>query len=149
MNESLLPTRNVLQGGEVLRIVTTDGRRMVMPLAALLDAAEARFATRAGEAGLLADCWRAINAQRDDIAVLTARILVQEAKPTPAAVNLTPLLDRIAALEARPIVSTVGLATQASVNTVASSASTNAADIAALAIRVAKLESEIKLKKDK
>lgn len=80
MNESLLPTRNVLQGGEVLRIVTTDGKRMVMPLSALLDAAEARFSTRVAEAGLLAACWQAINAQRDDIAVLTARVLVLEAQ---------------------------------------------------------------------
>lgn len=80
MNESLLPTRTVLQGTEVLRIVTTDGRRMVMPLSALLDAAETRFATRAAEAGLMANCWQAIYALRDDIAVLTARVMVLESE---------------------------------------------------------------------
>lgn len=114
MNESLLPTRNVLLGGEVLRVVGTDGRPLRVPLTALLDAAEARFATRAGEAGLLAACWQAIYALRDDIAVLTARVLV---------------------LEAKPPVSTAGLATQTSVT--------------ALTARVAALEAEIKLKKDK
>jgi hypothetical protein len=149
MDESLLPTRTVLQGTEVLRVVGSDGKPLRVPLEALLSIAEARFATRAGEAGLMADCWREIYAQRDDIAGLTARVLVQETKPTPAAVNLTPLTDRIAVLEARPIVSTAGLATQASVNAVASSASTNTADLAALTVRVVKLESEIKLKKDK
>jgi hypothetical protein len=80
MNESLLPTRNTLQGGEVLRVVGTDGKPLRVPLTALLDAAEARFATRASEAGLLAACWQAIYAQRDDIAVLTARVLVLEAQ---------------------------------------------------------------------
>lgn len=37
MNESLLPTRNVLQGGEVLRVVGTDGKPLRVPLSALLD----------------------------------------------------------------------------------------------------------------
>lgn len=80
MNESLLPTRNTLQGGEVLRVVGTDGKPLRVPLTALLDAAEARFATRAGEAGLIANCWQEIYALRDDIAVLTARALVLESE---------------------------------------------------------------------
>jgi hypothetical protein len=135
MNESLLPTRMVLQGGEVLRIVGPDGRPMRLPLTALLDAAEARFATRTAEAGLLADCWRAIYANRDDLAVLTARTLV---------------------LEAKPPVSIAGLATQASVTALAANVTALAANVTALVAsvtaltaRVGTLESEIKTKKDK
>jgi hypothetical protein len=128
MNESLLPTRAVLQGGEVLRVVGTDGKPMRLPLSALLDAAEARFATNSAEAAQGAGLWTALNA----------------------------LIARVVTLEARPVVSIAGLATQSSVNTVASAAAVNAADIAtlrtslnSLTARVTALEGEIKLKKDK
>lgn len=128
MNESLLPTRNVLQGGEVLRVVGTDGKPMRLPLSALLDAAEARFATNTAEATARTALWAAVNA----------------------------LIARVATLEARPVVSIAGLATQSSVNTVASTAAVNAADIASLrtslnslTARVVTLEADIKLKKDK
>jgi hypothetical protein len=119
VNESLLPTRFAFQGGEVLRVIDADGKPARLPLTALLDAAEARFTTTSAEATARSALWAAVNA----------------------------LVARIATLETRP--STAGLATQASVNAVASTASTNAADIAALAVRVSKLEAEIKLKKDK
>jgi outer membrane murein-binding lipoprotein Lpp len=142
MNESLLPTRTVLQGGEMLRVVGVDGKPMRLPLSALLDAAEARFATNAKEAAQNAGLWTAVNALSDDIKVLTARTLV---------------------LEARPVVSIAGLATQASVtaltssvSTLTSSVSTLTSNVAALTTsvtaliaRVTALESEIKLKKDK
>lgn len=142
MNESLLPTRNVLQETEMLRVVGADGRPLRLPLGALLDAAEARFATNAAEAAARTALWSAVNA-------LAARVAGLEAAPAPAPADLAPLAARVTALEARPVVSTAGLATQAAVNAVASSASTNAADVAALAVRVARLEAEIKLKKDK
>lgn len=99
MNESLLPTRTTLQGGEVLRIVGTDGKPLRVPLSALLDAAEQRFATRSGEATKIQGLWAAVNDQaarlaalekaaapvdlnplRDDVAVLTARVLVLESQ---------------------------------------------------------------------
>lgn len=128
MNESLLPTRNAFQGTEVLRVVDADGRPLRMPLNALLDAAEARFATNIREDAKVAALWQEVSA----------------------------LIDRLKALEAKPVVSIAGLATQSSVNTVASTASVNAADIAALhtslnslTARVAVLEDQIKLKKDK
>lgn len=128
MNESLLPTRNTLQGTEVLRVVGADGKPMRLPLAALLDAAEARFATNSREDAKVGALWQEVSA----------------------------LVDRLKALEARPTVSIAGLATQASVNTVASAQSVTAADLATartdlnnLTARVVSVEAEIKLKKDK
>jgi cell division protein FtsB len=121
-DERLLPTVTRMTGGEVLRVMGADGKRMTMPLNALLDAAEARFATRAGEAGLLAACWQAIYAQRDDIAVLKARILVLEAQAPALAANVTALAANVTAL---------------------------VASVSALTARVSGLESEIKTKKDK
>lgn len=128
MNESLLPTRPVLLGTEVLRGVGPDGAPLRVPVAAVLDAAEARFATLAAEATARTALWAAVNA-------LTARI---------------------ATLEAQPVAGITGLATQASVNTVAAAQSVTAADLAtartslnSLTARVTTLEAEIKLKKDK
>lgn len=59
-DERLLPTVTRMTGGEVLRVMGPDGKRMLMPLNALLDAAEARFATRTGEAGELARVWTSV-----------------------------------------------------------------------------------------
>lgn len=124
-DERLLPTVTRMTGGEVLRVMGTDGKRMLMPLNALLDAAEARFATRVGEATQMASAWQTINAQRDDIAVLTARILeasIVATHVTALAANVTALMANVTAL-----------------NT----------NVTALTARVVTLESEIKLKKDK
>jgi hypothetical protein len=105
----------------MLRVVGADGKPLRVPLTALLNAAEARFATTAREDAKVGALWQEVNA----------------------------LIDRLKALEARPVVSVAGLATQSAVNTVASAQSVTAADVAELTVRVAKLESEIKLKKDK
>lgn len=106
-DERLLPTVGRLTGGEVLRVVGPDGKRMLMPVSSLLDAAVGRFATQAGENARVAALWDAVNSLtsrtaaledvadepdpvsgvlqaeidklHDSVAVLTARVLVLEA----------------------------------------------------------------------
>ena len=157
MNESLLPTRTVLQGNEVLRIVGADGRPVRLPLSSLLDAAEARFATNAREDSELKAAWDAINstisrvmdleqAERDAnyLAALDALVARLANEVLPA---IDGLKTRVGTLEAKPAVSTAGLATQSSVNALASQLSAaNAAltqlrlDLTALTTRVTTLE---------
>jgi len=91
MNESLLPTRPVLLGTEVLRGVGPDGSPLRVPVAALLDAAEARFATNAKIAAL----WQEVSALIDRLKALEA---VQDANEQFPAPDLQP---EIAALTAR------------------------------------------------
>jgi hypothetical protein len=60
-DELLLPMNAKLSGGEMLRVVSGNGRSMLVPVGALM-------------AGPV------IEALRDDLAVLTARVLVLEAE---------------------------------------------------------------------
>jgi hypothetical protein len=101
LNESLLPTRNVLQGGEVLRVVGTDGRPLRVPLAALLDIAEARFATRAAEASSVKGLWDAVNSLTGRVAALedlwdASASFADDLRP-----ELDALAARVKALEAQ------------------------------------------------
>jgi hypothetical protein len=59
-DELLLPMRSKLTGGEMLRVVSGSGRSMLVPVTALLDGS--------------------FTSLRDDILVLTARVLVLEAE---------------------------------------------------------------------
>jgi hypothetical protein len=59
-DELLLPMHPTLTGGEMLRVVSGSGRSMLVPVTALLDGS--------------------FTSLRDDILVLTARVLVLEAE---------------------------------------------------------------------
>jgi hypothetical protein len=91
MNESLLPTRPVLLGTEVLRGVGPDGSPLRVPVAAVLDAAEARFATNAKIAAL----WQEVSALVDRLKALED---CYDELPVPTGADLQP---EIAALTAR------------------------------------------------
>lgn len=60
-DELLLPMRSKLLGGEMLRVVGGNGKSMLVPVASLVDGT-------------------ATASLRDDILVLTARVLVLEAQ---------------------------------------------------------------------
>lgn len=91
MDERLLPTVSTLRGNEVLRVVGPDGKRMLMPVDALLAMAERRFATRASEDQRMHDAWYAINE-------LAARVLaIEEAEPEPDNANFLEALNALVA----------------------------------------------------
>lgn len=60
-DELLLPMHSKLTGGEMLRVVGVNGKCMLVPVTALMDATS-------------------VPALRDDLAVLAARVLVLEAQ---------------------------------------------------------------------
>lgn len=147
-DERLLPTVHRLIGNEVIRVVGTDGKRMLMPLTALLDSAEQRFATRAGEALQMGRAWEAINALSSRVDVIDARTVEAPDADLLQAVDkmmvrvaqffdvLESLTVRVAALEKSQPIEDEAIGVLRT-------------DLAKLVDRVTALEAQIKTKKDK
>ena len=94
-DERLLPTVHRLVGNEVIRVVGTDGKRMLMPLSALLDAAESRFSTRVNEAALLKAAWEAINVNTSRLSALEEKVAAIPAPDADLLKALDAMVQRI------------------------------------------------------